>query len=135
MENYNNNPMNNEIYSDNPNVQCLEHGTINGFNYYIISYSSHPCGYVEIPKEHKFFGMDYDDIQWKHGIYAYGGLTFSRDSLLSLKDSWFIGWDYAHSRDFYNVNYRPDDYGQKHSLDEIRQEAKNVIEQIININD
>ena len=131
MIDYKTNPMNKEIYSDNINVQCLEHGTIDGFNYYIISYSSHPCGYVEIPKGHPFFEMRYEDVQWKHGIYAHGGLTYGEDSLLNLKDSWFIGWDYAHSGDFYNVDYRPS-YGAKHTLDEIREEARSVIQQIIN---
>ena len=40
MIDYKTNPMNKEVYSDNKNTQCLEHGTIDGFNYYIISYST-----------------------------------------------------------------------------------------------
>lgn len=131
MIDYSKNPMEDEVYSDNINVQCLEHGTIDGFNYYIVSYSSHPCGYVEIPKEHPFFRMEYEEIECEHGIHAYGGLTFGRDELLNLKDSWFIGWDYAHYGDFYQTDWS-DDFGTKHSLDEIREEVKNVICQLIN---
>ena len=129
---YESNPMNDEVYSMNTNSQCLEHGTFKGYNYYIMSYSSHPCAYIEIPKSHKFFKMDYDDIYWNYEIECHGGLTYSEDHLWNLKDSWFIGWDYAHYGDFSMRDYCVfgDNEGKKFGLDEIRQDVFDVINQL-----
>lgn len=122
------NPMKNEVYSANPNSQVLEHGKCHGFNYYIVSYSSHPCCYVEIPKDHMFFGVHYDVINEFSNVCCHGGLTYSEDSLFNLKDSWFIGWDYAHLDDFYMRDYTlfGEDCGYHYSLDELRDEVRNV---------
>ena len=66
-------------------------------------------GYVFIPKGHKYYGVDYDDIP----VDVHGGLTFS-ESLESIKeygawgvilpegvngDEWVIGFDTCHSGD------------------------------------
>ena len=34
-------------------VLCLDKGIIDGFNYVIMSYGTHPCCYIQIPKEHR----------------------------------------------------------------------------------
>ena len=121
-----------EVYSSNENTQCLEHGSYKGFNYYIMSYSSHPCCYVEIPESHEFYQMHYDDIYWNHDIECHGGLTYSEDHLWNLKDSWFIGWDYAHHGDFSKRDYDVfgSSYGKVWVLEELRQDVYELIEQL-----
>jgi hypothetical protein len=49
------------------------------------------CGYCEIPKGHKYFAGDYDDIPYE----AHGGLTYSEYGPLGF----WIGFDCAHSYD------------------------------------
>lgn len=127
--------MNGEVYSENKNTQVLEHGTHKNYDYYIVSYSSHPCCYIALPKEHPCYGMDYDEIQYEIGIDCYGGLTYGEDYLLNLTGKWFIGWDYAHSGDFRMLPWG-DEYGRKHSLDELREDVHIAIETLSeNIND
>lgn len=63
----------------------------------------HRCGYVGVPKGHKFYGKDYMDVEDK--IDCHGGLTFSsryEDTTYPLKepnDYWWFGWDYGHYGD------------------------------------
>lgn len=60
----------------------------------------HRCGYVGIPKEHKFYGKDYTKLD--EYIVCHGGLTYSGDGKYPLDtrdDLWWFGWDYAHYMD------------------------------------
>jgi len=59
----------------------------------------HRCGYVGIPKEHKFYGIDYSNIE--SDIYVHGGLTYSNnDEAYPIKsDLWWLGFDAAHAGD------------------------------------
>lgn len=58
------------------------------------------CGYVGIPKEHKFWGVGYDD--GNDEMYAiqddiHGGLTYAQEG----DDGWwYFGFDTAHAEDF-----------------------------------
>lgn len=113
-------------YYNDRNVILLHKDTYRGFNYWIISYGTHPCAYVEIPKNHSYFKKSYMDIE---DIEVHGGLTFSSDKLLLLDNSWFIGWDYAHYGDyvgFFGIN----DEEKKWTTEEINEECKNVINQL-----
>ena len=77
----------------------LAAGEYKGFHYYVISYGTHPCCYIEIPEGHKYFNMVYEDIDFE----CHGGLTFSESCLRPVDESgkrWFIGWDYAHCYDY-----------------------------------
>lgn len=57
----------------------------------------HRCGYVGIPIGHKYYKMNYNDID----IECHGGLTYSRDYLIGQNDEnkWWIGFDCAHYGD------------------------------------
>ena len=57
----------------------------------------HRCGYVGLPKEHKYYGVDYDDI----GIDVHGGLTFEGmgNGYPVEDDRYWIGFDCAHYND------------------------------------
>ena len=57
------------------------------------------CGYVGIPKEHRFWGVGYDSDEEIHAIAedVHGGLTYSQQG----DDGWwFFGFDTAHTEDF-----------------------------------
>lgn len=60
----------------------------------------HRCGYVGVPKGHKYYGISHSDIE--HIIDCHGGLTFSskyeNENYPSKEhtDLWWFGWDYAH---------------------------------------
>jgi hypothetical protein len=56
------------------------------------------CGYVGIPKEHKLYNVDYNEIYEKgYDLEVHGGLTFAN----KIKDSdlWWLGYDCGHSGD------------------------------------
>ena len=62
------------------------------------------CGYVGIPRSHKFYGKEYTEIesQIDHGD-CHGGLTFSSRSIGEKypieSDLWWFGFDCAHYGD------------------------------------
>ena len=115
---------------------ALDRGVYDGYEYLVISLGRHPCGYVILTEDNKYFGKFYDDIP----INCHGGLTFSDSKIsflewsekykcmvrTSIKDKWIIGWDYAHYGD-YTVFDR---YGDRHTTEEILKECKNVINQL-----
>jgi hypothetical protein len=53
------------------------------------------CGYVVIPKDSKFYGVDYRDIEDKFDVH--GGLTFSGE--IDGIDGYLLGFDCAHAED------------------------------------
>ena len=61
---------------------ALDRGVYDGYEYLVISLGRHPCGYVILTEDNKYFGKFYDDIP----INCHGGLTFS-DSKIS-----FLEW-------------------------------------------
>ena len=115
--------------------KILDSGQCFGFNYYIISYGSHPCCYIEIPNFHKLYNKNYRDIEDE--IEAHGGLTYSRNKLYGVDDTgikWFIGWDYAHAFD-YQIIGRIDGKlieleGHRWTLEELRQDVFDVCKQL-----
>ena len=62
------------------------------------------CGYVGVPKSHKFYGKDYMEIekQMEYGD-CHGGITFSSRNVDEKypidSDLWWFGFDCAHYRD------------------------------------
>jgi len=57
------------------------------------------CGYVGIPKEHRFWGVNYDGHRELEDIAdnVHGGLTYSQQG----DDGWwYFGFDTAHADDF-----------------------------------
>ena len=48
-------------------------------------------GYVALPKGHKYYQVDYDDIP----VDVHGGLTYSQQ----MGDYWVVGFDTAHFSD------------------------------------
>ena len=115
--------------------EVLYEGNYKGYNFYIVSYSIHPCAYVEVPKEHPWYKKDYREIEDK--IICHGDLTFSDnlDHVIGDEERWFFGWDYAHSGD-YEGYYEDSKFEvlqgyKKWTTEEIFEEVENVIDQFI----
>ena len=107
------------------------------YNYYVLNLGTHPTAYIEIPKENKLYRKSYDEI-YKIGcdIDVNGGLTYSDNELMGVKsENWFIGWDYAHCGDYCGYEETMPEsirtYGKKWTTEEIIEECKNAIDQII----
>ena len=121
------------IYDKNRlgSTEQIAAGTYKNFDYYVLNLCTHPTAYVDVSAS-PLNGVCYNDID----IYCHGGLTYSESTLNTVdKKGWFIGWDYAHYGDYmdygdtYLNNMFPDK--KKWTTEEIVEECKNVIDQII----
>ena len=67
------------VYSSDPNAdrEILAEGYFHGYHYCIVSLGSHPCAYVEIPKSHPCYGLNYEKIK----VSCHGGLTYSEKGI------------------------------------------------------
>ena len=125
-------------YGINRKIEVLDTGFCFGLLYYILSLGTHPVAYIKIPKEHKLYEKDYDEIYKDINIEVHGGLTYSANHLwISEKqkiDGWFIGWDYAHYGDYAGyeemmpVELRTG--GKKWTTQEIQEEVRKACYQI-----
>ena len=127
------------IYQKDRKMELLHKGEYKGYNYYILNLGTHPTAYIEIPKENKLYGKDYNEIyEMGYDIDVHGGLTYSDDKLMCIKsENWFIGWDYAHCDD-YMPFYDELQKGlfqklKKWTTEEIIEECKSAINQIIDM--
>lgn len=126
-------------YSQNKKREILDSGKCCNYNYYILNLGAFPTAYIEIPTTHKLYSKHYDNID----IDVHGGLTYSKNYLWiddekELKDSWFIGWDYAHYDDYlgyeemYPIEMQTE--GKKWTTEEIQKEVMNVCKQLERLN-
>lgn len=110
----------------------LHEGNIDGYNFWIISYGSHPCAYVELPQTHPYYGKC-DCDAYDLDINVHGGITFGNYGLGSIisQDKFLLGWDYNHYNDY---NCRDELYrlasGKKWTTEEIYKDVQNVIKQL-----
>lgn len=74
--------------------------TLNGFTCVIRRphVRGHLCGYVGLPKGHRAFGQDYDEIE----VDVHGGLTYASHGMFEYDGPrlWWVGFDCYHSGDF-----------------------------------
>ncbi len=138
--------MNNEIkemkYQTNRKVELLYNNIYKNYHYYILNLGTHPTAYIEVTRHSHIYFQDYRELD----INVHGGLTFSGNTLYlneknKITNSWFIGWDYAHTGDYvgyyedfnncgiFTINSLRDD--KKWTTKEIIKECENVINQII----
>lgn len=90
------------IYKPQREIEILDEGYMECLHYCIVSLGTHLCAYIELPKEHKYYGKDYDDIN----VLCHGGITYISDQGIIQKtnenhrDGFWIGWDYGHFDDY-----------------------------------
>ena len=122
------------VYQTIKITEILSEGEYCGYHFVIVSYGTHPCAYVEIPKDHPSYMKDYDDID----IDVHGGITYGRhlSHVLGERglDGFYIGWDYAHAGDFtgdyLDGDYRFGKHEKKWTTEEIFEDVKSVIHQL-----
>ncbi len=106
--------------------EVLDKGTYRGYDYLIMSFGTHPCAYVAIPKKSKYHGLYYDDVP----VQCHGGLTFS-SARPDMDGQWCIGWDYTHAGDY--TAALPDFNERRWTTAEIQAEVRDVIDQLIKL--
>lgn len=124
------------VYSTERKVEVLDTGFCFGLLYYILNLGTHPTAYIRIPKDHKFFGKEIEQID----INVHGGITYSEEGLCiengKEAEGWFIGRDYGHYGDYLGFEERyPRVYrsgGKKWTTKEIYKEVRAVCYQIQN---
>ena len=96
-------PIKSMIYTElTNNAQVLYEDKYKGIVYYIISYGTHPCCYLLLPKGNKYYNKPYTKIP----LDVHGGLTYasSKHFLIdNVNKEWIIGWDYAHYGDRFGL--------------------------------
>lgn len=124
-----------EKHETKPEGFVIASGEHEGFKFFIKDINGkHPTAYVCVPKGHPLYRCEQD---YNNPIYdcldVWGGVTYADDVLLGAeipKDSWVIGWDYAHAGDFCGSYLdRSDEWYEglrKHTTDEIINECERV---------
>ena len=95
----------------NKDVLLLAEGRHLGYHWVVLSYSTHPCCYVQITNpEHPYYHAQYDDIELKtSGIISYSRrylkIPDENDppTITQNNEGWWIGWDYMRTG-FYDYN-------------------------------
>ena len=100
----------------------LASGTHKGYYFWVVTYGTHPCAYVEIPETHPFYKKDFDELFDKLDVH--GGVSFAHFGLLDLipNDVFIVGWDYSHCTDYnykYNTNRDADQWTVEYIIEEI----------------
>ena len=116
--------------------EILATGTYKNFKYYVVSYGTHPCAYVDVSNT-SLANKDYHE----NDINCHGGLTYGRDYLSAVdteraNGKWYIGWDYDHygdytSNPFMNMFGIYGECEKRWTTEEIVAECKIVINQIV----
>ena len=121
--------MRNCLYGQRKTVKKAKH---KGFTYLIVAHMTHPCCYIEIPEGHKLYGVEeYDDTMVEF-IECHGGITHAGQHCLLEPNKFYIGWDYAHAGDYLHLIHDNLDLNKtKHTLKELTEDCKKVIEQIM----
>ena len=112
------------VYGGRCDGDILADGTYNGHEVRVISYGTHPCCYVKLDKDNKYYGKEWHDVM----LDVHGGITFSEEVSGEQRwsDGWWVGWDYAHLGDC----YYPIDDGLKYTTEMLVEDIKNVVKQL-----
>lgn len=113
-------------YTTEKTIEVIAKGEMLGFEWFVVSYGTHPCCYIKIPEDHELFEVDYRDY-YDNDIHinCHGGITYSANRLLDgLDNGWYIGWDYTHLGD-YHARIEP--WGRKYPVSVLVADVTEVI--------
>ncbi len=104
-------------------------GEYRGIPFYVLSFGTHPCAYVDIAPAGITFANP-DDIS------CHGGVAYTDKRLATVEgEGIFIGWDYAHCGDYDGYRGAMYEYAfgatKKWTTEEIVAECINIIDQIL----
>lgn len=116
----------------------LARGKYAGYPFIVINRGTHPTAYICLPDMHPLTGMTTGKIALLDVLDVHGGVTYAEPSVSgsTIKDRWWIGWDYAHlSQGDYmdgidEVLLTRLGAGHKWTTDEILQHVKSAIAQL-----
>lgn len=123
-----------------------------GYPCVVLFVRDHRCGYVGLPKGHKYYQKDYNEID----ICCHGGLTYGRPFLVDFADddTWWIGFDCNHYDDRIDIDSAkkyfknepelmeilrlreevettyPDSFATVKDLDYVMRECKDIVDQL-----
>lgn len=122
-----------------------------GYTCVVVAQSlGHRCGYIGINEKNAFYEKDYDDM---YEIEVHGGLTYAgggNNSDYPIESNlWWFGFDCAHGRDANDLGIIKElnegrnldfllttsNHGTVRTLEYCIQECKNVVDQIIDMNE
>lgn len=116
-------------YSAEPKREVLDTGYCLGLLYYIMNLGTHPTAYIKVPDN---LNINEIDLNVNGGCtYDGNGICISENEKI---EGHFIGWDYAHYRDYMGieemlpVNLRTG--GKKWTTEEIFKEVKEACYQV-----
>lgn len=126
-------------YKFNGESKVLVDDRYKNYRYVILSIKEeHPCAYIELPKGHPLYELDYKSSVFDN-MPVHGGCTYSRSrlALTDIHNSWVVGWDYAHLFDYIamppDFEINPDDH--KWTVKEIiEQDIIPAIDWLIEVN-
>lgn len=120
------------VYSNKHITEVLLEGEHLGYKWVIVSYGTHPCAYVKLPKNSKLISLG-EEVP----VSCHGGITYtSSKGLPQLKvakknEGFCIGWDYAHAGD--QIGLKQFEWDKRWTVAEIQEEVYEVIEQLIKL--
>ena len=102
--------------------ELLARGNYKNHEYFVISFGSHPCGYVKLNGE---------NIDKAKNAPCHGGVTYA-ETYLNISENErlegsFIGWDYAHFNDYY--------YCEEYSFGEHKYTTEEIVSECIEVID
>lgn len=125
------------------NNGVIAQGTYKGLNYYVKNIEGmHPTAYIELSQKFRLYNDAYEleKYEGKVSIECHGGVTYVSQTLRGVdndgeRNHRFVGWDYGHCTDFsgYYIGSERFSEKKKWTTEEIIEECKEVIEQILNL--
>lgn len=127
-------PVNPSYDGDIRKIDIIAKGKYYNYRFYVVDYGSHPCCYIAIGKRHPMLKgvKEFWDL---NSIDCHGGVTFmGKHPDIDNGKYHLIGWDYSHCNDFYASKLVDDTMFigyHKYTIDELLNDVKNVIVQIV----
>lgn len=123
---------------------------VDGFKCVIVGQNwGHRCGYIEIPLYHKYYGVDYNEIDVDvHGGWTYAEYTHNNYPIESPNGTWWIGFDCNHccdgkdlelvksfgdtktTRFILNMNDKFPEHGEVRTMKYVENELRNAVKEL-----